>query len=71
MWRIRKIKDTLRWWGGPHNLDSSILGSILGSPYLENYHIGSCRIIFKNRIYSSLISPRCARRYLIASGFGV
>ena len=26
--------------GGPHNKDYSILRSILGSPYLGNYHLG-------------------------------
>ena len=28
-------------FGGPHNKDCSILGSILRSPYLGNYHIES------------------------------
>ena len=43
MWEcggFEKLRILFGGGGGPHNLDSSILGSILGSPYLENYHIG-------------------------------
>ena len=28
------LKLGVSYWGGPHNKDYSILGSILGSPYL-------------------------------------
>ena len=27
------------FWGGPHNKDYSILGFMMGTPTLENYHM--------------------------------
>ena len=37
IWGFPKIRGT--FFGGPNNKDHSILGSILGSPILRNYHI--------------------------------
>ena len=36
-WGFPKLRGTL--FGGPHNKDYSILGSILGSTILGNYHL--------------------------------
>ena len=38
IWGCPKIRGTL--FEGPHTKDYSILGSILGSPVLGDYHIG-------------------------------
>ena len=41
MWGFPKISGTI--FGGPNNKDCSILGSILGSPYLQKLPCRDCK----------------------------
>ena len=59
MWGFPKqIRGT--FFGGPHNKDYSILGSILGFPYLGNYHMCSCVYYIFCRIRNN---PYARRRF--------
>ena len=51
IWGFPKIRGTL--FGGPHNKDYSILGSILGSPYFGKLPYELYSKLLKGHIYGS------------------